>query len=97
MTILPNLAAENEALRAQLAALAAQLVASPKAFTMKVTAPKLDPKTGEMKGTSGALSLYGLGQFPVTLYRGQWERLLAAAPAIHAFIEANAALLAVKA
>jgi len=26
----------------------------------------------------GALSVYGLGRFPVTLYRGQWERLFAA-------------------
>lgn len=45
----------------------------------------------------GALSVYGLGRFPVTLYRGQWERLLAHKPAIEAFIAANAALLAVKA
>src|SRR5712672_2463510 len=26
----------------------------------------------------GALSGYGLGRFPVTLYRGQWERLIEA-------------------
>jgi hypothetical protein len=45
----------------------------------------------------GALSIYGLGRFPVTLYRGQMERLLKAAPEIEAFIKANAALLAVKA
>ncbi len=47
----------------------------------------------------GALSVYGLGRFPVTLYRSQWERLLAkdTAASIAAFIEANAALLAVKA
>jgi len=24
----------------------------------------------------GALSVYGLGRFPVTLYREQWEKLL---------------------
>lgn len=24
----------------------------------------------------GAVSVYGMGRFPVTLYRGQWERLL---------------------
>ena len=37
----------------------------------------------------GALSVYGLGRFPVTLYKGQWERLLATAEQIRAFIEAN--------
>lgn len=35
----------------------------------------------------GAVSLYGLGKFPVTLYRGQWEKLLAIVPDIKAFIE----------
>ena len=46
----------------------------------------------------GALSLYGLGRFPVTLYRTQWERLLAPdqVAATLAFIAANAKLLAVK-
>lgn len=57
---------------------------APKALSLKVS-------------EKGALSVYGLGRFPVTLYRGQWERLLKAAPTITAFIEANAALLAVKA
>ena len=28
----------------------------------------------------GALSVYGLGRFPVTLYREQWEKLLALLP-----------------
>lgn len=44
----------------------------------------------------GGLSVYGLGRFPVTLYRGQWERLLNDAPMITAFIETNKALLSVK-
>lgn len=44
----------------------------------------------------GGLSVYGLGRFPVTLYRGQWEKLLAQAPAIQEFIQANAARLSVK-
>ncbi len=34
----------------------------------------------------GALSVYGLGRFPVTLYREQWEKLLAMAGEIKAFI-----------
>ena len=38
-----------------------------------------------------------VGRFPVTLYRGQWERLALAMPDIKVFIEQNADLLAVKA
>jgi hypothetical protein len=37
----------------------------------------------------GALSIYGMGRFPVTLYKEQWLRLLAMAEDIKAFIEAN--------
>lgn len=44
----------------------------------------------------GALSVYGMGRFPVTLYRGQWERLIRSVPEIEAFILANADKLAVK-
>ena len=46
----------------------------------------------------GALSVYGLGRFPVTLYRTQWERLLAPeqVKAIGEFIKTNASLLTVK-
>ena len=44
----------------------------------------------------GALSVYGMGKWPVTLYRGQWERLLDMAQAIREFITDNADSLAVK-
>jgi len=37
----------------------------------------------------GAVSVYGLGRFPVTLYREQWDKLLSAADALRAFIEAH--------
>ena len=37
----------------------------------------------------GALSVYGLGRFPVTLYREQWEKLLGMADEIRAFIQEN--------
>jgi hypothetical protein len=37
----------------------------------------------------GALSVYGMGRFPVTLYKEQWLRLLAMAEDIKSFIEAN--------
>jgi ABC-type uncharacterized transport system YnjBCD substrate-binding protein len=37
----------------------------------------------------GAVSVYGLGRFPVTLYQEQWEKLLAQIDDLKAFIEAN--------
>lgn len=46
--------------------------------------------------TGGALSVYGLGRNPVTLYRSQWERLIDAVPALIDFIEANKDSLTVK-
>jgi hypothetical protein len=33
----------------------------------------------------GGVSLYGMGRFPVTLYKEQWLRILASAPEIEAF------------
>jgi len=44
----------------------------------------------------GALSVYGMGRFPVTLYKEQWLRLLGMADEIRAFIEANADRLKTK-
>ena len=44
----------------------------------------------------GGLSVYGLGRFPVTLYKGQWTKLLEAADDIHAFMKENDALLSSK-
>lgn len=41
----------------------------------------------------GALSVYGLGRFPVTLYREQWEKLLAMSDEIRQFIQDNDARL----
>jgi hypothetical protein len=46
--------------------------------------------------TKGAVSLYGMGKFPVTLYAGQWDRVLNAADEIREFMDANKALLATK-
>jgi hypothetical protein len=37
----------------------------------------------------GGLSVYGLGRFPVTLYREQWEKLLGMADEIRTFIRDN--------
>lgn len=41
----------------------------------------------------GAISLYGMGRFPVTLYASQWDKLTAMADDIRAFAAANAPLL----
>ena len=44
----------------------------------------------------GGLSVYGLGRFPVTLYKEQWTKLLDMADDIRAFIKANEASLKTK-
>jgi hypothetical protein len=44
----------------------------------------------------GALSIYGLGRFPLTLYSGQWARLFSMVDEIKAFLEANNDKLSVK-
>ena len=46
--------------------------------------------------TKGAVSVYGLGRFPVTLYKEQWERLLANIEKVKGFIEENRETLATK-
>jgi len=44
----------------------------------------------------GAVSVYGLGRFPVTLYLEQWDKLLSHADELRAFIEANKGILKTK-
>jgi hypothetical protein len=44
----------------------------------------------------GGVSVYGLGRFPVTLYKEQWEKLLAATEQIKIFIQENDHLLKKK-
>jgi hypothetical protein len=44
----------------------------------------------------GALSVYGMGRFPVTLYKEQWLKLLEISEDIRAFIKANESLLKTK-
>ena len=44
----------------------------------------------------GAVSVYGLGRFPVTLYYEQWSRLLDHGDALRAFIEKNKGKLKLK-
>jgi ribosome-interacting GTPase 1 len=67
-------------LQEQIATLKAELKEkkknTPKALSLKVS-------------QKGALSVYGLGRFPVTLYPGQMARLLSIKTEIEAFIEEN--------
>jgi hypothetical protein len=44
--------------------------------------PALRCKVGE----KGGVSVYGLGRFPVTLYKEQWEKLFAARDQIEGFL-----------
>ena len=44
----------------------------------------------------GALSLYGMGRFPVTLYASQWRRLIQVLPQLEKFMAENASKLAEK-
>jgi hypothetical protein len=44
----------------------------------------------------GGLSVYGLGRFPVTLYKEQWAKLLDMSDDIRAFIRDNEATLKAK-
>jgi ribosome-interacting GTPase 1 len=72
--------ADLAALQEQIATLKAELKEkkknTPKALSLKVS-------------QKGALSVYGLGRFPVTLYPGQMQRLLGIKEEIEAFIEDN--------
>jgi hypothetical protein len=88
MAILPDLTKlTHDQLLAHVAAMQAEnarLKASDRKLTLRVS-------------TKGAVSLYGMGQWPVTLYRSQWERVIASVDEISAFIETNASKLATKA
>lgn len=54
--------------------------------------------TGGIKiSEKGAVSVYSLGRFPVTLYGEQWKALNKRMPEIMAFVEANESKLAKKA
>ena len=59
-------------------------------------------KKGEASGLrmkvseKGAVSIYGMGRFPVTLYKEQWLRLLNMSDEIRKFIADNEAKLKIK-
>ena len=57
----------------------------------------LQKASGRFKVTEkGGVSVYGLGRFPVTLYKSQWDKLLAMKEDILAFMEDNKDRIAVK-
>lgn len=70
-----DLQKELERLRAENAALK----------TQKPAKGTLSMKVSE----KGALSIYGMGRFPVTLYKEQWLKLLGIAEEIKEFIDQN--------
>ena len=56
-------------------------------------------KPGQLRlkvSEKGALSVYGLGRFPVTLYKEQWIRLLDYTDEIKSFLKDNDHLLKAK-
>jgi len=59
-------------------------------------------KKGAARGVSlkvsekGGVSVYGLGRFPITLYKEQWTKLLDMADQIRAFIVENEGSLKTK-
>ena len=75
-----TLHAEVERLKAENAALKAQAT---RGISMKVS-------------EKGGVSVYGLGRFPVTLYKEQWTKLLDLADDIRAFIKENEGKLKTK-
>ncbi|MFI5363140.1 MAG: hypothetical protein ACHQ49_14325 [Elusimicrobiota bacterium] len=70
----------NEELVAELAKLKAE-----NAALKKTSASGLSLKISQ----KGALSLYGMGRFPVTLYKEQWLKVLDMGDAIRNFISEN--------
>ena len=56
-----------------------------------------DTRAGSLRvSEKGGVSVYGLGRFPVTLYKEQWTRLLDMADEIRTFIKENDAKLKTK-
>jgi hypothetical protein len=56
-------------------------------------------RTGQLSlkvSEKGGLSVYGLGRFPVTLYKEQWVKLLGFADEIKKFLKENDHLLKAK-
>ena len=58
---------------------------------------KTGMRTGALRvSDKGGVSVYGLGRFPVTLYKEQWLKLLAMADEIRGFIREHESELKTK-
>jgi hypothetical protein len=58
----------------------------------KALKDQVERKPGQLRlkiSEKGGLSVYGLGRFPVTLYKEQWSRLLDYADEIRTFLKVN--------
>jgi hypothetical protein len=62
---------------------------------LKTTKPQRGSLTMKVS-EKGALSVYGMGRFPVTLYKEQWLKLLSISEDIKKFISENEAQLKTK-
>jgi hypothetical protein len=60
---------------------------------LKTEIQRIAPTISFKVSSKGAVSVYGLGRFPVTLYKEQWEKLLSKQEEIHKFIQENDSLL----
>lgn len=86
-------ATELEALRKQLAA------AEAKASKSDYQGPEITKAISDKQvlrvrlSKAGAVSVYGLGKWPVTLYKSQFLALLSASPEIQRFIAENDGML----
>ena len=62
----------------------------------KANAQKRSANVSFKVSDKGAVSVYGLGRFPVTLYGSQWESLLGRVDDLRKFIQVNADRLTTK-
>ena len=78
-------------------------MAEPTYEELKARVAELEKQKGVRSGSlefrvseKGAVSVYGLGRFPVTLYYEQWTRLLEAADRLREFLNENKSKLKLK-
>lgn len=78
-------------------------MAEPTYEELKARVAELEKQKGVRSGAlefrvseKGAVSVYGLGRFPVTLYYEQWTRLLEAVDRLRDFLNENRSKLKLK-
>lgn len=65
---------------------------------LEAAAIRRQPATSIKVSTKGGVSVYGLGRFPVSLYKSQWLKVIALVKSgeLEKFMAANDSALAVK-